>query len=84
MANHKSALKRIRSNEAKRVLNRYQAKSTRTAVKKLRATTDATAAQELLKKVSSMLDRLAKKNIIHKNAAARHKSRLAAAVKGMA
>ena len=46
MANHKSALKRIRSNEAKRVLNRYQAKSTRTAIKKLRATTDATAAQE--------------------------------------
>lgn len=84
MANHKSALKRIRSNEAKRVLNRYQAKSTRTAVKKLRATTDATAAQELLKKVSSMLDRLAKKNIIHKNNAANHKSKLAKFVKSLA
>ncbi|AII51200.1 MULTISPECIES: 30S ribosomal protein S20 [Hymenobacter] len=84
MANHKSALKRIRSNEAKRVLNRYQAKSTRTAVKKLRATTDASAAQELLKKVSSMLDRLAKKNIIHKNKAANNKSKLAKFVKSLA
>ena len=76
MANHKSALKRIRSNEAKRVLNRYQHKSTRTAIKKLRTTTDKTAAQELLKKVTSMLDRLAKKNIIHKNKAANNKSKL--------
>jgi small subunit ribosomal protein S20 len=76
MANHKSALKRIRSNEAKRVLNRYQHKSTRTAIKKLRGTTDKTAAQELLKKVTSMLDRLAKKNIIHKNKAANNKSKL--------
>ncbi|MCB2379671.1 MULTISPECIES: 30S ribosomal protein S20 [Hymenobacter] len=84
MANHKSALKRIRSNEAKRVLNRYQAKSTRTAVKKLRATTDASEAQELLKKVSSMLDRLAKKNIIHKNKAANNKSKLAKFVKSLA
>jgi len=84
MANHKSALKRIRSNEAKRVLNRYQAKSTRTAVKKLRATTDATEAQEMLKKVSSMLDRLAKKNIIHKNKAANNKSKLAKFVKSLA
>jgi small subunit ribosomal protein S20 len=84
MANHKSALKRIRSNEAKRVLNRYQAKSTRTAIKKLRATTDATVAQELLKKVSSMLDRLAKKNIIHKNKAANNKSKLAKFVTSLA
>ncbi|KAA9332209.1 30S ribosomal protein S20 [Hymenobacter busanensis] len=84
MANHKSALKRIRSNEAKRVLNRYQAKSTRTAVKKLRGTTDKTEAQELLKKVSSMLDRLAKKNIIHKNKAANNKSSLAKHVNSLA
>ncbi|MBC6607106.1 30S ribosomal protein S20 [Hymenobacter sp. BT188] len=84
MANHKSALKRIRSNEAKRVLNRYQAKSTRTAIKKLRAATDATEAQELLKKVSSMLDRLAKKNIIHKNKAANNKSSLTKFVNSLA
>ena len=84
MANHKSAIKRIRSNEAKRVLNRYQHKSTRTAIKKLRETTDKTAAQELLKKVSSMLDRLAKKNIIHKNKAANLKSKLAKKSNAMA
>ncbi|MBO3271615.1 MULTISPECIES: 30S ribosomal protein S20 [Hymenobacter] len=84
MANHKSALKRIRSNEAKRVLNRYQAKSTRTAIKKLRATTVQSEAQEQLKKVSSMLDRLAKKNIIHKNKAANNKSSLAKFVSSLA
>ncbi|SDX88864.1 30S ribosomal protein S20 [Hymenobacter psychrophilus] len=84
MANHKSALKRIRSNEAKRVLNRYQAKSTRTAIKKLRANTEASAAQEQFQKVSSMLDRLAKKNIIHKNKAANNKSKLAKFVKSLA
>ena len=76
MANHKSALKRIRSNEAKRVLNRYQHKSTRTVIKRLREATDKTAAQALLIKVTSMLDRLAKKNIIHKNKAANNKSKL--------
>lgn len=77
MANHKSALKRIRSNEAKRVLNRYQAKTTRTFIKKLKGTTDQAEAQELFKKVASMLDRLAKRNIIHKNKAANNKSKLA-------
>ncbi|HHL52603.1 MAG TPA: 30S ribosomal protein S20 [Flammeovirgaceae bacterium] len=77
MAHHKSALKRIRSNHAKYLRNRYQAKSTRTFIKKLRQTTDKAEAQELFKKVSSMLDRLAKKNIIHKNKAANNKSKLA-------
>jgi small subunit ribosomal protein S20 len=84
MANHKSALKRIRSNDAKRLRNRYQAKSTRTVVKKLRATTDANEAQELFKTASSMLDRLAKKNIIHKNKAANNKSKLAKFVSSLA
>ncbi len=77
MANHKSTLKRIRSNEKKRELNRYQLKSTRTFVKKLQNTTDKAEAEELYKKVSSMLDRLAKKNIIHKNNASNKKSKLA-------
>ncbi len=76
MANHKSALKRIRSNEAKRLRNRYQHKTTRTFIKRLRNTTDKAEAQELLKKVTSMIDRLAKKNIIHKNKAANNKSKL--------
>lgn len=77
MANHKSALKRIRSNEAKRLRNRYQHKSTRTAIRKLRATTDKSEATELFKSVSSMLDKLARKNVIHKNKAANVKSGLA-------
>lgn len=84
MANHKSALKRIRSNNAKRLLNRYQAKTTRTYIKKLRTTTDKAEAQELYKTVSSMLDRLAKKNIIHKNKAANNKSKLAKHVNSLA
>ncbi len=77
MANHKSAIKRIRSNDAKRTENRYYAKTTRTAVKKLRTTTAKKEAQELLPKVSSMLDKLAKKNVIHKNKAGNLKSKLA-------
>ena len=77
MANHKSALKRVRSSEAKRLRNRYQAKTTRTFIKKLREAKDKKEALELYKKVSSMLDKLAKKNIIHKNAAANKKSKLA-------
>ncbi len=77
MANHKSALKRIRANEAKRLRNKYQFKTTRTFIKKLRTTTDKTEAQELFRKVASMIDRLAKKNIIHKNNAANKKSKLA-------
>lgn len=76
MANHKSALKRIRSNEAKRLRNRYQHKTTRTFIKRLRGTSDKTEAQELLNKVISMVDKLAKTNIIHKNKAANNKSKL--------
>ncbi|QMU66309.1 MAG: 30S ribosomal protein S20 [Flavobacteriaceae bacterium] len=76
MANHKSALKRIRSNEAKRLRNRYQHKTTRNAVRDLRATTDKKEAGGMLGKVISMLDKLAKNNIIHKNKAANLKSKL--------
>lgn len=83
MANHKSALKRIRSNEAKRLRNRYHAKTTRTFIKKLRETTEKAEAEELYKKVSSMLDKLAKKNIIHHNKAANNKSKLAKLVSSL-
>ena len=76
MANHKSALKRIRSNEKKRLLNRYQHKTTRNAIKKLRDMTDAKQAQELLPAVVGMIDKLAKKNVIHANKAANLKSSL--------
>ncbi|KPQ12876.1 30S ribosomal protein S20 [Algoriphagus formosus] len=77
MANHKSALKRIRANEAKRLRNRYQSKTTRTFIKRLKAATEKSEAQELFQKVSSMLDKLAKKNIIHRNNASNKKSKLA-------
>lgn len=81
MANHKSALKRIRSNEAKRVRNRYQVKALRAVVKNLRETKEQEKAQELFLTASSMLDRLARKNVIHKNNAANKKSKLARFVK---
>ncbi|MCL4140068.1 UNVERIFIED_CONTAM: hypothetical protein GTU68_032400 [Idotea baltica] len=76
MANHKSALKRIRSNEAKRLRNKYQHKTTRNAVRDLRAVEDKKDAESKLGKVISMLDKLAKNNIIHKNKAANLKSKL--------
>ncbi|RYE18056.1 MAG: 30S ribosomal protein S20 [Sphingobacteriaceae bacterium] len=76
MANHKSSIKRIRANAAKRLRNRYQAKTTRNAIKRLRSTTVKTEAAELLPRVISMLDRLAKKNVIHKNKASNNKSKL--------
>jgi small subunit ribosomal protein S20 len=77
MANHKSAQKRIRANAAKRLRNRYQAKTTRTLIKTVRNSSDKTEASELFKKVASLLDKLAKKNVIHKNKAANQKSKLA-------
>ncbi|WP_234733778.1 30S ribosomal protein S20 [Tellurirhabdus bombi] len=83
MANHKSALKRIRANEKKRLLNRFQHKTTRTMIKKLRLTTEKDAALTLYKTVSSLLDKLAKRNIIHKNKAANNKSKLAKYVNGL-
>lgn len=77
MANHKSALKRIRSNEAKRLRNRYQHKTTRNAMKKLKELTSKKEAEKMFPSVISMIDRLAKKNIIHDNKAANIKSGLA-------
>ena len=76
MANHKSALKRIRSNDAKRLRNKYQHKTARNAVRQLRATTDKKEAEKLFPSVAAMLDKLAKRNIIHKNNAANLKSGL--------
>ena len=77
MANHKSSEKRIRQTATKREHNRYYAKTTRNAVKKLSMVTDRAVAVELLPKVVAMLDKLAKKNIIHDNKAANLKSKLA-------
>ena len=77
MANHQSAKKRIRQSEKRRLHNKYYAKTTRNAVRKLRATTEKAEATELFPKVVSMLDKLAKKNVIHNNKAANIKSSLA-------
>lgn len=84
MANHKSAIKRIRSNNAKRLQNRYFAKTTRNAVKKLRTTDNKKDASALLPKVVAMLDKLAKKSIIHKNKASNLKSKLTKKVNAIA
>jgi len=77
MANHKSALKRIRSSETKRLRNRYQHKTTRNAIKKLKDLTDKKEAQKMFPEVISMIDKLAKKNIIHDNKAGHLKSQMA-------
>lgn len=77
MANHKSALKRIRSSEVRRVRNRYQHKTTRNAMKALREETNKKEAEKQFPIVAGMLDKLAKNNVIHKNKAANLKSQLA-------
>ena len=77
MANHKSALKRIRSNEAKRLRNRYQHKTARNAMKRFQELESKEEATEMLPTVHGMIDKLAKKNIIHSNKAANLKSNMA-------
>ena len=76
MANHKSALKRIRSNETKRLRNKYIHKTTRNAIRDLRAATDKKTAEKMFPEVIGLIDKLAKRNIIHKNKASNLKSKL--------
>lgn len=84
MANHKSSLKRIRQTETRRLHNRYYAKTMRNALRDLRATSDKEQAQAMLPKLQEMLDKLAKRNIIHKNKAANLKSSVAKHVNALA
>ena len=77
MANHKSALKRIRSNFKKRLRNKIQHKTARNAIRKLKESTTKKEAKKQFPEVISMVDKLAKKNIIHSNKAANLKSKLA-------
>ena len=84
MANHKSSVKRIRQAAARKAHNHYYAKTARNAVRELRKTTDKAEAAKALPKVSSMLDKLAKRNIIHANKAANLKSKLAIYVNKLA
>jgi len=76
MANHKSALKRVRQTAKRTLRNKYQHKTTRNAIKALRDSDNKKEATAMLPKVSSMIDRLAKRNIIHNNKAANLKSKL--------
>lgn len=77
MANHPSAEKRKRQSESRRLHNRYFAKTARNAIKELRNTKNKKEANELYPKVVSMIDKLVKRNIIHRNKAANMKSKLA-------
>ncbi len=83
MANHKSSLKRIRANEKKRLRNRYYAKTMRNAVKQFRSLEDKKVASEKYPSLVSLIDKLAKKSIIHKNKASNLKSKLARLVNSL-
>jgi len=76
MANHKSAKKRVRSNGVKRLRNKYQHKTVRNAIRRIRTTEDKAEAVKLFPEVSTMIDKLAKRNVIHSNKAGNLKSGL--------
>ena len=76
MANHKDAIKRIRQTEKRRLHNRYYAKNMRNEVRKFRALTDKSEAEAQLSKIYSIIDRVARRGIIHKNKAANLKSKM--------
>jgi small subunit ribosomal protein S20 len=84
MANHKSALKRIRANETRKIQNRYHGKTMRNAIKKFKAIAEKTEAVTQLPKMVSMIDKMAKRAIIHKNKAANLKSKLTRKVNTLA
>ena len=76
MANHKSALKRIRQTKTKNLKNRLQHKTARNAIKSLKETSNKKDAEKLFVNITSMLDKLSKNNVIHKNKSANLKSKL--------
>jgi len=77
MANHKSALKRIRQSEKRRLVNRYFHKTTRNSIRDIRSMTNKKEALSLMPKLFSMIDKLTKRSIIHKNKSANLKSQIA-------
>jgi len=83
MANHKSSEKRIRQTKLRTLRNRYGAKTMRNALKKIRLSQDADEVRALFPKVCSMLDKLAKRNVIHKNKAGNLKSKIAKRVNSL-
>ncbi|MBX3292513.1 MAG: 30S ribosomal protein S20 [Acidobacteria bacterium] len=87
MANHKSAEKRVRQNEKRNLINRSNRSRLRTAIKKLRSTIashDKSASVELLNPTVALIDKAVNKGVLHKNTAARYKSRLTKHVNEMA
>ena len=84
MANHKSALKRIRANENRKIQNRYHGKTMRNAIKKFKSIEGKVEAVAELPKMVSMIDRMAKRSVIHKNKAANIKSKLTRKVNALA
>ena len=87
MPNHKSAEKRVRQNEKRRVINRSNRSKVRTQIKKLRSALgakDKNASQELLNPTISTIDKAVNKGLLHKNTAARYKSRLTGHVNELA
>lgn len=84
MANHQQAKKRIRSNEVKRARNRYQHKTVRNAIRKFMTIKEKEEAVKEYNRLSSLIDKLAKKDVIHKNTAANKKSNLANHIKHLA
>jgi small subunit ribosomal protein S20 len=83
MANHKATRKDVRQSEKRRDRNRYYGKTTRNAIRDLRALTDAGQATDKLTNVASMIDKLAKRGVIHKNKAANLKSKLSKKVNSL-
>ena len=83
MANHKSAIKRIRQTKTRNAKNRLQHKTTRNAIKTLKETASKKEAEKLFTNVTSLLDKLAKNNVIHKNKSANLKSKLSKHVNGL-
>ena len=83
MANHKSAIKRTRSDYSKNQHNKYLHKTTRNAIKQLKDTSNKKDAEKLFTNVTSLLDKLAKNNIIHKNKSANLKAKLASHVNSL-
>ncbi|MGQ9620157.1 MAG: 30S ribosomal protein S20 [Bacteroidales bacterium] len=84
MTNHKSAEKRVRQIEVRKTANKYYTHTMRTALKKIRSTTSREEAIAMLPQITSMIDRLARKNIIHQNKAANLKSSIAKHVNSLA
>jgi len=80
MPNHKSAEKRVRQSEKRRLINRAHRTKVRTYIKKLRAALDGKGEdiQKVLPETISVIDKSVQKGVLHKNAAARYKSRLTA------